>query len=531
MNDINEILIQCIDDIRAGRTSLEECLERYSDIRRELEPLLKIALSIEESPNIRPSDAFKVRARVGLMEHIASSQSGKRTAGSAPQASIGRRWFSGWVKAVTITVAAILFVSAAGTGTAFASQSSLPGNTLYPVKLATEQIWRVITFDDAAEVELELKFAGIRLDELERIVNMPESQASVTTDSYHRIMTVSVIYNIPGREKRADTMRADRIAAAITGYERNLNLAITKAEYIKDGQTLMVTIALAIRNHLDRLDEIEDGASDEAEGITGNARDIAINGHIKALRNVAEKNPVRAIEINADTMLSRLGRAEDELETDKVGEMEKSLQHFQVLHQLGKEISEDAGQMGYDTRAIDKINTQTTARQMQILVSIYDNTSGEIKDAVKKVMATSLEEYEQAVNRLQQQGALDEIPEGSLLPGDILDDIKGKIMPPESEKPVDSSGEPGDGSGESGDGAGEPGDGSGEPGDGSGEPGDGSGEPGDGSGEPGDGSGEPGDGSGEPGDGSGESGNGAGEPDDGSGGQGDGSGGSGGGKQ
>ena len=108
MKKVEEILIQYIEDIKAGKASLEDCLGRYPEMRHELEPLLKIALSIEEPADIRPSDVFKVRAKVNLMEHIHASQSMKRAVISTSQASVKHGWYTGWARAVAIVVAAIL---------------------------------------------------------------------------------------------------------------------------------------------------------------------------------------------------------------------------------------------------------------------------------------------------------------------------------------------------------------------------------------------------------------------------------------
>ena len=70
MKKIEEILAQCIEDVKAGRCSLEDCLSKYPSMRKELEPLLQLALSIQEPPDVKPSAAFKMRARVQLMEQI-----------------------------------------------------------------------------------------------------------------------------------------------------------------------------------------------------------------------------------------------------------------------------------------------------------------------------------------------------------------------------------------------------------------------------------------------------------------------------
>jgi len=41
-----DMLFRCIEDINAGRSSIEDCLDRYLPVREQLEPLLRIALEI-----------------------------------------------------------------------------------------------------------------------------------------------------------------------------------------------------------------------------------------------------------------------------------------------------------------------------------------------------------------------------------------------------------------------------------------------------------------------------------------------------
>jgi len=425
---IEEILTQCIEDIKAGRASLEDCLDRYPYVRHELEPLLRVAMSIKEPADIRPSDAFKVRARVNLMEHIHASQSGKKAMRSPSQAGVRHGWYTGWARAVAIAVAVILFISAAGTGTAFASQSSLPGDTLYSVKLGTEQLQRIITFDDAAEVELELKFASTRLDELEELTNMPADHTAMTTASYDRTLTMSIINITVNEPKKAYATQSDPIAIAVAGYERNLNLAITKAEKVRDGETSLETVALAILNHLDRLDEIEDRASEGAREAIIDSKEIAINGHISTLQNLAKVNQVRATEINLQAIQGRLDRAEAEAAKGNEKGAEDALQGFEKLRRFGEEISNSAGMRGQDTRAIDEMNARATTGHLETLGSIYGNVSPGTKGAVEQAMGVAVETHGQAIQGLQQQGAQGDIPTEPSLPNDIPDDVKRNIL-------------------------------------------------------------------------------------------------------
>jgi hypothetical protein len=69
-----DILAQCIEDIKAGRSSIEDCLDRYPSVREQLEPLLRVALEIRETTDIKPSPAFRLKARVQLMDQIHGGQ-------------------------------------------------------------------------------------------------------------------------------------------------------------------------------------------------------------------------------------------------------------------------------------------------------------------------------------------------------------------------------------------------------------------------------------------------------------------------
>jgi len=42
-----DMLVQCIEDVKGGSSSIEDCLNRYPSVREQLEPLLKIAVEIQ----------------------------------------------------------------------------------------------------------------------------------------------------------------------------------------------------------------------------------------------------------------------------------------------------------------------------------------------------------------------------------------------------------------------------------------------------------------------------------------------------
>jgi hypothetical protein len=65
------------------------------------------------------------------------------------------------------TIAAILAaVAVAGGGTVYASQRSLPGDALYPIKTGAESVQLALTFGDESKANLLLTFAQRRVDEM-----------------------------------------------------------------------------------------------------------------------------------------------------------------------------------------------------------------------------------------------------------------------------------------------------------------------------------------------------------------------------
>ena len=64
---IESILDECLEEIRAKRATIAECLSRYPEMSAELKPLLEMALAIEQVPEIAPSDDFRRATRAGIL--------------------------------------------------------------------------------------------------------------------------------------------------------------------------------------------------------------------------------------------------------------------------------------------------------------------------------------------------------------------------------------------------------------------------------------------------------------------------------
>ena len=74
MEKVELILTRCIEDIKSGKTTMADCLERYPSLRRELQPLLELALNIHKSPDIKLDNQYKQAAKARLMQQISGAK-------------------------------------------------------------------------------------------------------------------------------------------------------------------------------------------------------------------------------------------------------------------------------------------------------------------------------------------------------------------------------------------------------------------------------------------------------------------------
>ncbi|MFC2047572.1 hypothetical protein ACFLTK_04795, partial [Chloroflexota bacterium] len=187
-------------------------------------------------------------------------------------------------------------------------------------------------------------------------------------------------------------------------------------------------VALAILNHLDKLDEIKDRTSEADRASVVDSKKIAINGHIQTLQNLAKVNPVRVTEINLQAIQGRLDRAEIEAARGNGKGVENALQEYKTLRRFGEEISNSAKTEGHNTRVIDEMNARATSGHLESLGSIYGNVSEDTKGAVEQALGVAVEEYGQAVQGLQKQGGQGDIPAKPALPNEIPDDLRQNIQ-------------------------------------------------------------------------------------------------------
>lgn len=151
---------------------------------RELVELATFARELEQVPEVRPSASFTADLRERLMAAAATHltpepppQLGRRsrvrvqeklTVGGPGPAARRRR-----NRRVTVVVATLAVIGGA-TGTAVASQNALPGDVLYPLKRAIEDVNTGMVSGDYARGAAQLSRADNRLGEVWSMVDSDE---------------------------------------------------------------------------------------------------------------------------------------------------------------------------------------------------------------------------------------------------------------------------------------------------------------------------------------------------------------------
>jgi len=159
MTEFENVLQECLLSLERGDSDIEECLRRYPSYAVQLAPVLLTSVDLERGTLARPSAAFKARVRGRLIEEMRAH----------PRKSV--RFNFVWMRMATSFAVMLLALVIAGSVYA---QGILPGNPFYRWKLASENIWRLVSPDPVAT---DLAIAGRRADELLAIGNSPELRA------------------------------------------------------------------------------------------------------------------------------------------------------------------------------------------------------------------------------------------------------------------------------------------------------------------------------------------------------------------
>jgi len=168
------VLANCLDAIEQGEISPAECVRCYPQHEQELWIMLQVVGILQSPPTVPARPAFRQGARERLLRQIVPP----------PPVPIGvrlREWWqersrSSWQlqplpSMVRVAMAVLLMVGAALLsmgGVVLAADDSLPGESLYAIKLAVEDT-RLLVLANAGQARLHMTLAERRVAEMEAL--------------------------------------------------------------------------------------------------------------------------------------------------------------------------------------------------------------------------------------------------------------------------------------------------------------------------------------------------------------------------
>ena len=164
------VIDECLSRVQTGDETVKDCVQAYPELKDVLEPLLALTLRVNETLAPEKPDAQFVRnAKIRILNRVSASTASISSENHQPKRTRRidfrrRRWST---VIAGIVIAAMLFGS--GFGMKQASASALPGDTLYPVKRAGEEIQLALSFTANGDIALLYEFADYRLEEAQTL--------------------------------------------------------------------------------------------------------------------------------------------------------------------------------------------------------------------------------------------------------------------------------------------------------------------------------------------------------------------------
>lgn len=202
---MDELLGICLQALENGE-GLEAILARYPQEADALRPLLESAVWMAgERKVVEPRPGFVSASRSRLIAQIEAEKAAPRAGWFAKFSA----YFAGsglnrrYALQVVMVVLMIGCLVLGSSGIAYAAQEALPGERLYPVKLALEEAELLVTFNLEDDIGLHAQFSQIRLLEVQELVMEGEFggiHQAVDNYEYHVQSVMGLLVRLASRD-------------------------------------------------------------------------------------------------------------------------------------------------------------------------------------------------------------------------------------------------------------------------------------------------------------------------------------------
>ncbi|HLH71987.1 MAG TPA: DUF5667 domain-containing protein [Chloroflexota bacterium] len=235
-----EVLAQCLDDVQSGQSTPEECLASHPALAAELQELLGIVQAITPPPPVTPELAFRALGRAQLITAINAQKAPvtKSAFWRLRELTVGRldwrttEFATRRLGMPALIIALILtLTAAAGGGTVYAAQGTLPGDALYPVKVAAEQVQVILATTDQAKAQTYLTLTDKRLIEIQEAIQSGRpAAASMASEALAQEVTQANQHLTQAATSGQDVSSlATRLASNLNQVESALTAAQARA--------------------------------------------------------------------------------------------------------------------------------------------------------------------------------------------------------------------------------------------------------------------------------------------------------------
>lgn len=222
--ELEQILQSCLEDIQAGRETLETALAQRPALSAQLRPQLEAANLIWQMSGVfDPRPGYISASRGRLVEQI------QREA----QPSERRRWGcysffdlisslrfnpAFWLRMVAVMIL-VTFALWGTRGIAQASYTALPGDSLYRVKMGMEDATMALSFNPVSDANLHIEFARQRLLEMQMLTlegRYDEIAPAAHKFEYHLDQALKEMNELPGKDPRNLKILVNSMQDAVT---------------------------------------------------------------------------------------------------------------------------------------------------------------------------------------------------------------------------------------------------------------------------------------------------------------------------
>ncbi|MBU4216953.1 hypothetical protein L6270_03940 [Candidatus Parcubacteria bacterium] len=172
-------------------------------------------------------------------------------------------------KSMPAFIIVLIALITTGGGVAAASQTSLPSDALYPVKILTEEVREAVTFNNTAKAKLHAKYANDRVEEVQKMLSEkgidPKGlEIALANLTKHASQTASIIEGERSHGKNVNALAKElqnKIEKAKTDLENNLDsMAVnaTSTEARKTWKEKIEKIKSEMEDNEDRIGKSEE---------------------------------------------------------------------------------------------------------------------------------------------------------------------------------------------------------------------------------------------------------------------------------